>query len=286
MTYLFALTAAFAYGAGDFLGGIGARKGSWTLVALIAQLAGVAPLLLAALYHGGTITDHDLMWSLGAGVGSGVGVSLLYRALALGQMAVVAPITALCAILLPCLASIVLGNMPSAIALLGIAAAIPALLLISVETPPEGAGETNLPMRKDAIIMALVAGVGLAAVYICLKQTGPQSGLWPAFWSRATASGVVLLYMVVSGFGRGGFSLGHRAAALAVGAGVLDGTANILLLLAVQQGDLATVATLTSLYPAATILLAAFFLKERISGKQKIGLILAVLSASAIAGAS
>ena len=285
MTYVFALTAAFAYGAGDFLGGIGARKGSWILIALIAQLAGVAPLLLVALYRGGDISAHDFVWSLGAGLGSGLGVSLLYRALAMGQMAVVAPITALCAIVLPCLASIALGHVPSAIALLGIAVAIPALLLISVETPAEGADVVTAPVRKDAIVIALIAGMGLAAVYICLKQTGPQSGLWPAFWSRATASGVVLLYLVANGFWKGGLLLDRKAGLLAAGAGILDGTANFLLLLAVQQGDLAAVATLTSLYPAATILLAALFLKERISGKQKIGLILAAFSASAIAGA-
>jgi drug/metabolite transporter (DMT)-like permease len=47
--------------------------------------------------------------------------------------------------------------------------------------------------------------------------------------------------------------------------------ANVLYLFAVRQGDLSIVATLTSLYPASTILLARIVLRERLRRVQQAG---------------
>ena len=70
--------------------------------------------------------------------------------------------------------------------------------------------------------------------------------------------------------------------------GVLDVTANVLLLAALRLGDLSIVAALTALYPAGTILLAmlqnyawsillaAVVLRERVAAVQWLGLALAL----------
>jgi uncharacterized membrane protein len=50
---------------------------------------------------------------MAAGVTGGAGVALLYRALAVGTMAIVAPTTAVCAVAVPVFASIALGERPS-----------------------------------------------------------------------------------------------------------------------------------------------------------------------------
>lgn len=285
MTYVLAILAAAAYGAGDFLGGIGARKGNWVAVALLAQVAGLAPLVPAVLLLGGRADVADLAWSIGAGVGSGIGVSMLYRALAAGRMAVVAPVTALCAIVIPVMAGIAMGSVPPPVALLGMATAIPALWLISRER--RGTGPHRRPaVDAGALTIAVVAGAGLAAVYICLKQTGPESGFWPVLWARTASAALVLAYIAALHPLADALDLKGISTRLAVGAGLLDGSANLLLLLALQEGSLAAVATLASLYPAATILLAGLFLKERVSGRQSVGLALSALAAAAIAGGS
>ena len=54
--------------------------------------------------------------------------------------------------------------------------------------------------------------------------------------------------------------------------------ANILYLLAVRRGPLSIVATLTSLYPAGTILLARIVLRERLRIVQQAGVACAVLA--------
>ena len=63
--------------------------------------------------------------------------------------------------------------------------------------------------------------------------------------------------------------------ALVVSAGVLDMTANVLYLLAVQGGPLSIVAPVASLYPVTTVLLAMLIDRERMRPVQLAGLGLA-----------
>jgi len=58
----------------------------------------------------------------------------------------------------------------------------------------------------------------------------------------------------------------------AVAGGSLDMIANVLYLLAVRQGQLSVIATLASLYPASTVLLARVVLGERVTARQAIGI--------------
>ena len=68
------------------------------------------------------------------------------------------------------------------------------------------------------------------------------------------------------------------------GAGLLDVSANVLYLLATRHGLLTLVAVLTSMYPASTVLLARFVLKERFIRTQIAGLLFAAASIVMIIG--
>ncbi|MEI2670566.1 MAG: EamA family transporter [Marmoricola sp.] len=61
-------------------------------------------------------------------------------------------------------------------------------------------------------------------------------------------------------------------------AGTLAASAMICFLLATHHGYLSISAVITSLYPAATIALAAVFLKERFSASQGVGMALCLLA--------
>jgi drug/metabolite transporter (DMT)-like permease len=63
-----------------------------------------------------------------------------------------------------------------------------------------------------------------------------------------------------------------RAAAVVCGGGVLDVLANALYLLATRGGPLAIVVTLSSLYPASTVVLARLILAETLSRIQIAGI--------------
>ena len=69
----------------------------------------------------------------------------------------------------------------------------------------------------------------------------------------------------------------------AVAGGVVDASANILLLIGLRIGDLSVMSVLTALYPAGTIILAAIVLKERIAPVQWVGLVLALAATGMLA---
>ncbi|MEZ5289133.1 MAG: DMT family transporter [Vicinamibacterales bacterium] len=70
----------------------------------------------------------------------------------------------------------------------------------------------------------------------------------------------------------------RAALAPALVCGVLDMAANALYLIAVRQGSLGVVATLVSLYPASTVLLARLALHERLGPWQQVGVAGAVVA--------
>lgn len=277
MTSLFALMAAVIYGAADFLGGTVARRAS-TLAAVIAtQGAGLALLLLGTpLMLPATVTANDLLFGALAGVTGSVGVGLLYRGLAMGPMSVVAPITAVCAVVVPLIAGLMFGEQLTPPAALGVALAIAAVVLLGQDVPANS--PAHEPPRSAAHVaravrIALASGVAIGAFLVCLGRTAAPAGLWPLAVSRSVS---VSVFLTVALLRRERWTIPAVAIAPAVACGALDMMANGLYLVAVRQGQLSLVATLASLYPASTVVLARVVLGERLGRWQQVGVVTAV----------
>ena len=134
MAPVLALLSAVAYGAADFLGGMAARKATAVAAVVVSQTAGLILLLLALPLLPETIVNPiDIAWGAVAGLAGGSGVALLYRALALGPMSVVAPLTAVFAAAVPVFTGLALGERLSMVTTLGIALAAIAIVLIGQE---------------------------------------------------------------------------------------------------------------------------------------------------------
>lgn len=279
MSSLLALTSAVFYGAADFVGGLATRRAATIAVVALSQLSGlilllaVMPLLPAAAPH-----RADLVWGATAGLTGGAGVALLYRALAIGTMGVVAPTTAVCAVALPVLVSAIAGQRPSWLSSIGIVLALASIILVGQE-PSQAAG----PRRRGwppGIGHALVSGVAIGGFYLALARTAPEAGLWPLVASRAASVACFGIFALAR---RGPTGLrGSGLALLVVGGGALDMVANVLYLLATRQGGLPVVVTLTSLYPAATVVLAWAVLGERLGALQRTGVGCALLAVALI----
>jgi drug/metabolite transporter (DMT)-like permease len=219
---------------------------------------------------------HQLAWSLGAGLAAGAGIPLLYAGLALGPVSVVAPITAVCSIVVPVVAGLMAGEHPPGQAQGGIVLAAVAVALIS---RGDGVGGTA---SGRAIAIALGAGLGIGMFLVCLAGGGKTTGLMPLLVARAVAGMALLL---ACGVRREPEEAGE-ASWQAVACGVLDALANTLYLVAVRQGPLGLVATLASLYPASTVLLGWAVLKERIAPVQAVGLACAAVAVVLITSAT
>ena len=239
-------------------------------------LAVTVPLLPAA--HPST---SDLIWGSLASLSGSVGVALLYRALAVGTMAVVAPTTAVCAVAIPVAVGVLTGERVSLPAWIGIALAVGAIVLVGQERTRADAAQSTSPSRRlpPGLSLALLSGIAIGGFFVALARTSPDAGMWPLVWSRAQSSVLFGIAAVVAGVS---LQLPRMLLLLAVVGGVLDVVANGLYLLSTRSGSLPVVVTLASLYPASTVLLARFVLKERLNALQVIGVITALVAITLI----
>ncbi len=186
-------------------------------------------------------------------------------------MAVVAPTTAVCAVAIPVVVSVLLGERPVPLAVAGIALGIVSIVLVSRQqtaVPAELSDPAAHRKQASGIGTALASGVAIGLFFLALAQTRSAAGMWPLLVSRSVS---VTLFGAVAIAGGRSLWIPARVFALAAVCGVIDMLANALYLLAAQQGPLSLVVTLSSLYPASTVLLARLVLKERLNSWQLTG---------------
>ncbi len=279
MAIMFALSAALAYGSADFVGGLASRRTSPISAAFGAQLGGLLLLLVALPFVAPTAPRaSDVAVGAIAGIFGGLGLVVLFRALAKGPMSLVAPTTALSASLVPIIAGILQGERPGALAIVGIAVSMVAVVLITREPHAPG---TVAGANRGVLLLALGGGGIFGLFFVTLHQASASAGLWPLLGARFVS--VPLLALLARRSGPLLAWAGPATLRSVLGSGMLDMTANILYLLALRHGMLAVVAAVTGLYPASTVLLAQSHLQERLARSQLGGLAVAAVAAVLIA---
>ena len=271
---LLALLSALAYGVSDFIGGVVSRRTPAWGVAFVVQGTSALTFLVTAPWVAYGSTGGDLLWGAVAGVGSGVGISFLFRGFAAGRMSVVAPLSAVGAAVLPAVAGFVLDERLGTLVMLGLLVAIPGIWLVASgeDTPGEPhSGETRRSPVDRGVLDGCLAGVGFAVTFVALDQVAAGAGLWPLFTMQAASASTVPVLALL--LGARVFPL-PRPAWRAWYGGPVSAVAGLAFYLATSQGLLTVAAVLASLYPAVTILLAVVLLHERIRRGQTAGLLL------------
>lgn len=210
-----------------------------------------------------------------AGTLAVAGLLGLYAGLAVGRMGVVAPVTGLIAAILPVGFGFVRQGLPASGVLVGIGCALVAVVLVS--RSPDESG------RRSGIEYAIVGGIGIGLFNIVVGAFPEHRVAWPLAVIKATAL-VVTVAIVLAGRRPWRVSRGLLPALAAVA--VLDMAGNGFYLLATQTGRLDVAATLSSLYPVTTIVLAIVLLHERVSRSHLAGIIMAGVAIVLIAGGS
>lgn len=270
-----ALASSLSYGAADFLGGMAARGAHVLRVVLIAAPASLLVELLLWPVVGAHFTTGVLVWGAASGVASAAAFALLYRTLAIGPMSVLSPVTALVSAALPVGVGLLSGEHLGALSVAGVALALIAVVVISGGTDALGRRPT-----RTALALALGAGAAIALQLVFLDRAPDSSGVGPLIVGRTLSSAITLAAALALRRRLGSARPSLRASA---GAGALDSLANFAFLLAVRDGDLAVIAVITALYPAATVLLARIVLAERISLTQLAGLAIAAAAVCLLA---
>lgn len=273
LAVLAGLGSAATYGAGDFSGGLAAKRDPALRVVALSQAAGVALFALAALLTGEAWPSRpDLSWGVGAGLSGAGGALALYRGLAAGPMSLVAPITAGLAALLPILLQVAAGSEavgPARAA--GMALALAGIALVS----RSGGAARSGP---GGVMFGVLGGLGFGGAFACLARTSPDGLFWPLAAGRAASA--LLLAAIVWRTRTGLRPLAPLPVLCAI---VFDAAANGLYVVAVHTGLVMVSVVFCSLYPAVTVLLAMALLRERPRRAQWAGLAAVVAAIAMIA---
>jgi drug/metabolite transporter (DMT)-like permease len=140
--------------------------------------------------------------------------------------------------------------------------------------PEQGKGS------PEGLGLAIIAGVATGLFLVFIKQVGTAALFWPIAASRLSSTSTMLIFVTLTGRR---WVPNRRIVPLIMLAGTLDAFGNAFFLAAAQRGRLDIAAVLSSLYPAVTIGLAAFLLKERMTRLQTAGMVAALVAIPLIA---
>ncbi len=223
-TVIFGLAASLCWGSGDFSGGLASRRANASSVVIAAYAVGFVLLVaLALLWKEPFPSPVDIVWGGLAGLAGVIGLISFYSALSIGRMGIVAPVSAV------------------------LTAALPVLFSVGLISRPERARG-----RPKGNGLALLAGCGFGCFFILISHASHAATFWPLAVARFTS---VLFMLVVVRIRQQQMLPKMTIAPIVLLAGVLDAIGNVFFVLATHTGRLDVAAVLSSLYPAATVLL-------------------------------
>jgi uncharacterized membrane protein len=258
-----ALAASLAWGASDFLAGLKTRELAVVWVLLVSQATGLILVTVGAIASGDPLPGGEaVLWAAGAGIAELIAFAAFYRALAIGSMSIVAPLSATAAIV-PVAVGLAEGHTPTIIQACGMALALAGAGLASME--PEH-------RKAKGVGLALFAAFMFGVFFVGVDQAADDGPLWAVAINRFAAVGVLLA--AISALRPQ--PLPGRAYAPLAAVGVLDVAANVMFAIALTVGMAGMVSVLGSLYPLATVVLARAILHERVTGSQRTGVMAAL----------
>ena len=286
MEFIFGLASALCFGLADFLARFSTRRAGVYRTLLYMQCVGFLGVTLYLLVTGQVMhLDTKLqwqpwLWGVLAALTNIVSYLALYRAFAIGQLAVVAPIASGYAAV-TVLLSVLSGEKLAIWQWVGIMAVLVGVVLAAMhkqEAPGDQQHEekerSHLPAGVGAAIIAAF-GLGFTFWLLGFAVTPVLGDALPIWLFRLVA--ICVMIPLTAGAGQS-LALPHgRSLALVIGIGLLDTGAFIASTLGFATGQVAIVSVLSSLYSVVAVLLAWLFLKERLRPVQWTGIILLLI---------
>ncbi len=301
-----ALLASLGCGSADFLGGLRTRHLPLRAVVLGMMAGGLVLALAAAAVLGSGYPGHRILVAgVVAGLASMVAVSTLYKALAIGSMSIVSPISAAYPVV-PVAWGLLQGERPADLQYVGMALVVGGVVVASlvretgdtapgpapdpaiVPLPDIGEGLVNR-LRRDAaahrprlvasVVLAVLAALASGLVLTALSAAATADPYWGLIVMRGV--GCCGLLVVVAAHRGPGIPWRRFPALLGIGA--LDTTATGLFAVASTYGYLSIVSVIASLFPVTVLALARLTLGERLRPHQAAGVVAALTGVALLA---
>jgi drug/metabolite transporter (DMT)-like permease len=228
-------------------------------------------LVCGAVRHETWPPASSLAWAAAAGVSGAGGIAALYRGLAIGSAAVVAPTAAVLTAALPVIFSGLTAGLPHLSQLAGFIVAGIGIWLVA------RTGGSS-PASNHGLRLAIVAGVGFGGFLILIAQVHSEFVFLPLAVTRTMTLVAALGLLLVRGVAIPALT----ANPIALVAGILDAGGNVLFLFARQYTRLDIAAVLSSFYPVATVVLARVILDEQVTIVQWLGAVVCLVAVALI----
>jgi drug/metabolite transporter (DMT)-like permease len=266
------LLASLLIGASDFLG---ARSAGRTTALQTTTAAFLGGAVVALLYSPalGSPTGRDLLLGALSGVMVAIALTTLWRAYTVSSIGVAAPLAAVVSTVVPVLVDSLRGEAPGPLGWLGAVVGVLALFLTSWQ-PGAGGG------TRQGVVLGAGSGVFFAAMFLIAVEASDESGSWPVVTQRAAAFVLALAAAAVIRQRPFGPLAATRWSLLA---GVLGASGVAAVVYGGQRHPLTPVVVSGSLYPAVAIALGWLFLHQRLTTRQVVGLVLALVGVALIA---
>jgi drug/metabolite transporter (DMT)-like permease len=273
---LLSLAASSCWGMADFLGGLQSRRVPVPIVLLLVEGTGLVGVLVVIAATGEPLPGpRAAILAMVAGVAGVIALGCFYRALSIGTMSIVAPISAT-GVALPMVVGVATGDRLSTVVAAGLAVTVIGVVLASRERHDDA---ERTAAGRLSIGLALVAAVGFGSYFVMSDAAADDSVLWLLALSRI----IPVPALAVLAWRRRIPPPPGRTALVLVAAGTLDCGATALYAVANTKGALSIVSVVGSLYPVMTLILARIVLHERIRPVQRAGVAAALAGVAMIA---
>lgn len=269
------LAACLGWGIADFIGGLKSKSLPTLTVLLLANLFGFTVVASVALFMAGPGPSREtILWSLIAGVSAAFTMVIFYKAMAVGRMSIVAPISAT-GVALPVIFGLVSGEPITGLQGFGLAAAAIGSILAGWELNEDGRS-----VATKGLGLAVTAAIAIGISFIITDNAAEKSPYWAAFYLRL-AYFIIILGLALAL--KPNLRVDRRNLPVIAVGGILDNLAGFSFTIATSLGLLTIVSVVSSMYPVVTVLLSVFLLKERPARHQYLGVCLAILGIGFIA---
>lgn len=267
--------AALCIGISDTFGRASSKRASSISHVATQMFVGIVGSIPLVMLVDSSLVRADVVLGALSGVCVGIGLTIVYRAMADSSSAIAAPTSGVISAILPLLFAVLFRDeVLTAWSGLGCFLAVAALTLVSYN-PALGTDTI-----RNGLGQAVIGGIFFGGAVIFLGDTSEASGVWPALVQRVTAFVVMVPLALRTGvpifltgsvrkFGiLGGITGLLGMAAFAVGS---------------QQGDQGTVSVVLATYPVVIVILATMFDDDEISPVQAVGIAGAIAGTALIA---
>lgn len=291
---LSAVTSAIVWGSGDFLGGLATRRSRPFTVTAVMSFSGLVFLLVIVVLRREPFPNlTGIAWALAAGACGALGIAALYLGLATANAGQVAPIAAVVGAGVTLLVGSLLEGPPGGLQSIGLLIGLAGIWLVSrgesaaqpdpdadqhAAAVPDGR-RTRAGLTGNTLVLAVTAGLLFGAFFVLIAQVERGLVFSPLVLAKSSE---MLLALAAARVQRDPPALlwNDRIALLA---GVLDAGGNIFYPLARQYTRLDIAAILASMYPASTVLLSVWLLRQPLDRGQVFGLLMCLCALALIA---